>query len=175
MTAEAETTSTTRAAKSRRHDTETVRLSQRDIDGLLLCGEHYAVPSDLLAQALGVNLDRLQTITSRWRRAGYLDTNRLGPGPTWYWLTPKGMTATGLGLPATRLALGRLAHIRAILAARLWLSAGPAWADGRAWWHSERRLLAEHPTPRPPEPEPVSRTEPGPRNLDNVLGPRGPW
>ena len=31
------------------------------------------------------------------------------------------------------------------------------------------------PTPRPPEPEPVSRTEPGPRNLDNVLGPRGPW
>ena len=65
MTAEAETTSTTRAAKSRRHDTGTVRLSQRDIDGLLLCGEHYAVPSDLLAQALGVNLDRLQTITSR--------------------------------------------------------------------------------------------------------------
>jgi hypothetical protein len=148
MTAQAQTTSTTRAEKSRRHDTGTVRLGQRDIDGLLLCGEHYAVPSDLLAEALGVNPDRLHTITSRWRRAGYLDTNRLGPGPTWYWLTPKGMTATGLGFPATRPALGRLAHIRAILAARLWLTAGPAWADGRAWWHSERRLLTEHPRHR---------------------------
>jgi hypothetical protein len=29
-----------------------VRLSQRDIDGLLLCGEHYGVPYDLLATFL---------------------------------------------------------------------------------------------------------------------------
>lgn len=113
MTAEAETTSTTTASKSRRHDTGTVRLSQRDIDGLLLCGEHYAFPSDLLAQALGVNQDRLYTITSRWRRAGYLDTNRLGPRPTWYWLTPKGMTATGPGFPATRPAKGAVGALGA--------------------------------------------------------------
>ena len=55
------------------------------------------------------------------------------------------MTATGLGFPAARPALGRLAHIRAVLAARLWLQAGPAWADGQAWWHSERRLRADQP------------------------------
>ena len=55
------------------------------------------------------------------------------------------MTATGLGFPATRPALARLAHIRAVLAARLWLAAGQAWADGRAWWHSERRLRADQP------------------------------
>ena len=55
------------------------------------------------------------------------------------------MTATGLGFPATRPALGRLAHLRAILAARLWMQSNPAWAQGQAWWHSERRLRAEQP------------------------------
>ena len=55
------------------------------------------------------------------------------------------MAATGLGFPATRPALARLAHIRAVLAARLWLAAGQTWADGRAWWHSERRLRAAQP------------------------------
>ena len=54
-------------------------------------------------------------------------------------------TATGLGFPAGRPALARLAHIRAVLAVRLWLAAGPAWTDGRAWWHSERRLRAAQP------------------------------
>jgi hypothetical protein len=55
------------------------------------------------------------------------------------------MAATGLGFPATRPALGRLAHIRAVLAARLWVQASRAWQDGRAWWHYERRLRADHP------------------------------
>jgi hypothetical protein len=55
------------------------------------------------------------------------------------------MTATGLGYPALRPSLGRLAHIRAVLAARLWLTTGPAWAGGQAWWHSERRLRADQP------------------------------
>jgi hypothetical protein len=55
------------------------------------------------------------------------------------------MTAIGLGFPALRPSLGRLAHIRAVLAARLWLQTIPAWADGRAWWHSERRLRADQP------------------------------
>jgi len=55
------------------------------------------------------------------------------------------MTATGLGFPAGRPTLGRLAHIRAILAARLWMQASPAWRQGQPWWHSERRLRAEHP------------------------------
>jgi hypothetical protein len=133
------------ARPSRRADAGTVRLSQRDIDGLLLSGEHYGAPVDLLASALRVEEVRLPAITARWRRAGYAATGRLGPGPTWCWLTREGMTATGLGYPALRPALGRLAHIRAVLAARLWLTAGPAWTDGHAWWHSERRLRADQP------------------------------
>jgi hypothetical protein len=130
---------------ARRGDTTAVRLSQRDIDGLLLVGEHHGVPYDLLAAALRVHSKRLEKITARWRHAGYVATGRLGPGPGWCWLTRDGMAATGLGFPAGRPALARLAHIRAVLAARLWLAAGPAWADGHAWWHSERRLRAGQP------------------------------
>ncbi len=146
MTAQAhDTTTTTLSRPARRADAGTIRLSQRDIDGLLLAGEHYGVPLDLLAAALRVRPDRLPAITARWRRAGYAATGRLGPGPGWCWLTRDGMTATGLQFPAGRPALGRLAHIRAVLAARLWLQAGPVWADGHAWWHSERRLRADQP------------------------------
>ncbi len=36
----------------------------------------------------------------------------------------------------------RLAHIRAVLAVRLWLQSGQAYQEGRAWWRSERRLRA---------------------------------
>ncbi len=124
-----------------------VRLSQRDIDGLLLCGEHYGAPADLLADALRVRPDRLPMITARWRRAGYAATGLLGPGPRWCWLTRDGMTATGLGFPVVRPALGRLAHIRAVLAVRLWVQASPAWAAGHPWWHCERRLHADRPAP----------------------------
>jgi hypothetical protein len=52
------------------------------------------------------------------------------------------MQMTGLGFPATRPALARLAHIRAVLAVRLWLQAGDAYQNGRAWWRSERRIRA---------------------------------
>ena len=115
---------------ARRADYGAVRLGRRDIDGLILCAEHYGAPYDLLAAALGAQPARLRGITARWRRAGYAATGRLGPGPAWCWLTPAGMTAAGLGYPATRPALARLAHIRAVLAARLWLQAAPAWTPG---------------------------------------------
>jgi hypothetical protein len=136
------------ARRARRADAGEVRLSQRDIDGLLLCGEHYGAPYDLLADALRVSPERIPAIVARWRRAGYAAKGRLGPGPGWCWLTRDGMTATGLRFPATRPALGRLAHIRAVLAARLWLQAGPAWPAGQAWWHSERRLRTDRPAGR---------------------------
>ena len=56
--------------------------------------------------------------------AGYAATGTLGPGPAWCWLTPAGMAVTGLRYPASRPAVSRLAHIRAVLAVRLWLEAG---------------------------------------------------
>ena len=146
MTAPARDTVTTAAATrpARRAHAGAIWLSQRDIDGLLLCGEHYAAPYDLLATALRVHPSRFPAIAARWRRTGYVATGRLGQGPRWCWLTRDGMAATGLGFPAARPALARLAHIRAVLAVRIWMQASPAWTDGRAWWHSERRLRADH-------------------------------
>jgi len=79
MAGHADTITTTQPA--RRADAGTVRLSERDIDGLLLCGEHYGAPYDLLALALRVAPDRLPAIVARWRRAGYAETGRLGRGP----------------------------------------------------------------------------------------------
>jgi hypothetical protein len=133
------------ASRRRRVDAGVVQLSQRDIDGLLLCGEHFGAPFDLLATALRVEPERLSALTARWRRAGFAATGRLGPGPKWCWLTRDGMAATGLGFRAGPPALGRLAHLRAILAARLWMEASPAWRAGQPWWHSERRLRAGQP------------------------------
>jgi hypothetical protein len=143
MTGQAETLTVTQPA--RRADAGIVRISQRDIDGLMLCGEHYGAPYDLLGEALQAPFDRVPAIAARWRKAGYAATGRLGPGPAWCWLTRGGMTACGLGFPATEPSLGRLAHIRAVLAARLWLARNPAWEQAQPWWHSERRLRADDP------------------------------
>ena len=129
-------------APARRSDAGTVKLTGRDIAGLVLCAEHFGASYDLLAAGLGVRIDRLRGIVARWRHAGYAHTGTLGPGPVWCWLTPAGMTVTGLRYPASRPAVSRLAHIRAVLAVRLWLEAGEVYQDGRAWWRSERRLRA---------------------------------
>ena len=126
----------------RRGDAGTVRLTDRDITGLMLCADHFGAPYDLLAAALCVRGDRVRGIVARWRHAGYAETGTLATGPAWCWLTTAGMKATGLTYPATRPALGRLAHIRAVLAVRLWLQASAVYTDGRAWWRSERRIRA---------------------------------
>jgi hypothetical protein len=64
------------------------------------------------------------------------------PGPAWCWLTRSGLGVTGPGYAPPRPTLGRLAHIRAVLAVRLSLQASDAYRDGRAWWRSERRIRA---------------------------------
>jgi len=132
----------------RRSDAGQVRLQQRDLEGLLLIADHYAAPYDLLAQALGVPPARVRAVTARWRMAGYAVTGVLGPGPAWCWLTPTGMTAVGHPWPARAPSLSRLAHVRAVLAARLWLQGSPAWQQGGGWWRSERRIRAALPPPR---------------------------
>ena len=134
------------AEARRRSDAGCIRLSGRDVAGLVLCGEHYAAQYDLLASALGVQSARLRGIVARWRNAGLAETGTLGPGPAWCWLTSAGMSACGLGYPARPPALSRLAHVRAVLAVRLWLESGQAYADGQAWWRSERDIRAALPS-----------------------------
>jgi hypothetical protein len=126
----------------RRADAGTIKLTDRDITGLTLLGDQYGAPVDLLADALGVREDRLRGIVSRWRRAGWVATANLGKGPAWCWLTPAGMRLLGLPYAAREPSVSRLAHIRAVLAVRLWLQSGEAYQQGRAWWRSERRIRA---------------------------------
>jgi len=130
----------------RRSDAGSVRLTARDVHGLILCAEHYAAPYDLLAAALCASPGRLRGITARWRRAGYAQTGILGPGPAWCWLTPAGMAACGYPWPTRPPSLARLAHIRAVLAARLWLQGTPAYRQADAWWRCERRIRAALPS-----------------------------
>jgi hypothetical protein len=125
-----------------RADAGAVRLTDRDVAGLLLAGDMYGVPYDLLAAFLGVAPARLRGIVARWRSAGYVQTARLGLGPAWCWLTRSGLAVTGQRYASARPALARLAHIRAVLAIRLSLEAGDVYRDGRAWWRSERRIRA---------------------------------
>ena len=78
-------------AQARRTDGKTRRavrytggiwLTQRDIDGLILCGEHYAAPYDLLAAALRMrSMHAVHHLVVRWRSTGYAACGRLGPGP----------------------------------------------------------------------------------------------
>ena len=130
------------AMLARRADAGTVRLSGRDVAGLVLCADMYGAPYDLLAAYLQVRLDRLRGIVARWRHAGYATTARLGPGPAWCWVTRAGLAVTGQPYTPARPAAARLAHLRAVLAIRLSLEAGPAYRQGRAWWRCERRIRA---------------------------------
>ena len=86
--------------------------------------------------------ERLRGIVARWRRAGYAATGRLGPGPAWCWLTRSGLAVTGQRYAPAKPALGRLVHVRAVLAVRLSLQDSDAYQQGRAWWRSERRIRA---------------------------------
>jgi hypothetical protein len=62
------------ATEHRRADAGTVRLGQRDIDGLILCAEHSGAPYDLLAAGLRVEPARLRAITGPDRRTWLTQT-----------------------------------------------------------------------------------------------------
>lgn len=124
----------------RRSDAGQIRLQQRDVTGLVTLADMYAAPYDLLAIRTGTTEIRLRGVISRWRRAGLVTTGRLAEGPFWAWLTPAGMRAVGHRWEAAPPPLARLAHIRAVLAARMWLESDTAWARGRAYWRCERRI-----------------------------------
>ena len=98
-----------------------------------MLAEQYAAPYDLLAARLGVTEERLRAIVARWRTAGLVATGRLAEGPQWAWLPPAGMRQVGHRWEAAPPPLARLAHIRAVLAARMWLEPGKAWQQGRAY------------------------------------------
>src|ERR1022692_684176 len=54
----------------RRSDAGVMRFTGRDITGLVLAGDMYGVPYDLLGVALGARPARVRAVTRRWRQAG---------------------------------------------------------------------------------------------------------
>ena len=137
-------------ARKARHDSGVLWLTQRDIDGLILCGEHYAAPYDLLAAALRIGSQAsTYRLLMRWRDTGYAATGQLGPGPSWCWLTSQGMAATGLGFmpfvkphrKGLQLRLQLLRHVPLWLRSKTltfnaWMPCGTRWpmaAGGRCW------------------------------------------
>jgi hypothetical protein len=123
-----------------RADAGGVRLTGRDVAGLVWCGEMYGVRADLLASLLGVSGDVVRQLHVRWRRAGLAETGRLGPGPVWCWLSRAGLDACGLPYSAYRPPLGRLAHVDAVGRVRLALETWGVYEGAGARWRSERRL-----------------------------------
>lgn len=119
-----------------------VQLTERDLRGLLFTAEMYGVQLDLLAELLGLAQDGARRVTARWRRLGYADSARIGPGRPWVWLTRRGLTACGLRYAAVPPALSRLAHLRAVAAVRLALESASGYRQAEAHWRSERRLRA---------------------------------
>jgi hypothetical protein len=111
-------------------------------DGLIFTAEMYGVQIDQLTAALGVPERRAVAVTAKWTSGGLADAARLGPGPRWVWLTRAGLASCGLPYTAAAPALSRLAHLRAVTAVRLALTATPQFAAARAFWRSERRLRA---------------------------------
>jgi hypothetical protein len=115
------------------------RLAVRNVDALLFAADMYALQLDQLAALTGDERSARAAL-SRWRQLGYAETARLTVGPPWLWVTKAGLDACGLRYRPGKPALGRLAHIRAVTAARIALEGTDGYRAARAFWRCERRI-----------------------------------
>ena len=118
-------------------------LAVRNADALLFAADMYGVQLDQLAVLTGGER-AARAAAARWRSLGYAETARLGPGPPWLWVTKAGLAACGLSYTPARPALSRLAHIRAVAAARIALEATGGYRLAAAYWRCERRIRSRH-------------------------------
>ncbi len=118
-------------------------LAVRDADALIFAADMYGVQLDQLAAVCGGERTA-RAAAARWRSLGYAETARLGPGPAWLWVTKAGLAACGLSYSPARPALSRLAHIRAVAAARIALEGTAGYRRGAGYWRCERRIRSRH-------------------------------
>lgn len=128
-----------RCSVATRSDAGSVRATERDVLALSWVVEMYAMPVDLIEQLTGATPGAVRQMTWRWRRAGWVETARLGAGPMWVWATAAGIERFGAhpyvsGTPSA----ARLRHIRAVAVARMWLmdqvvdpASAPSWVSER--------------------------------------------
>ena len=118
-------------------------LAVRNSGALLFAAEMYGVQLDQLTALTGGERSA-RAAAARWRELGYAETARLGPGAAWLWVTKAGLAACGLSYSPARPALSRLAHIRAVAAARIALEATSGYEHAAAFWRCERRIRSRH-------------------------------
>jgi hypothetical protein len=115
----------------------------RNPDALVFAADMYGLQLDQLAALTGDERSA-RAAAARWRTLGYAQTAQLSPGAAWLWVTSAGLAACGLGYRAGRPALARLAHIRAVTAARIALEGTDGFRAARAFWRCERRIRSRH-------------------------------
>jgi hypothetical protein len=115
-------------------------LTDRDAAGLVFVAEMYGLQLDQLRVLVDLTARQTRALTARWTDRGLAESAILGPGPRWVWLTRAGLRSCGLPYSASPPALSRLAHMRAVTAARLAFEAAPGYRAARTHWRSERRL-----------------------------------
>jgi hypothetical protein len=118
-------------------------VAVRNADALIFAADMYGVQLDQLAALTG-GTRSAGAAAARWRDLGYAQTARLGPGPLWLWVTRAGLAACGLAYTPAQPALSRLAHIRAVAAARIALETTRGYARAGAFWRCERRIRTRH-------------------------------
>ncbi len=118
-------------------------LAVRNPEALIFAADMYAVQFDQLAVLTG-DPRSARAAAARWRELGYAQTARLSAGPDWLWVTRPGLAACGLAYSPARPALSRLAHIRAVAAARLALEGTAGYRSAGGYWRCERRIRARH-------------------------------
>jgi len=118
-------------------------LAVRDCGALIFAADMYGVQLDQLGALTGDSRSA-RAAAARWRALGYAETARLGPGGAWLWVTRAGLAACGRSYPPARPALSRLAHIRAVAAARIALESTRGYRDAGAFWRCERRIRSRH-------------------------------
>ena len=78
MTAQARDTGTA-GKQTRRSDAGILQITQRDIDGFVLCAEHQGLPYDLLGSALRTSDHAVTRLVHRWWTIGFAASS----GPVW--------------------------------------------------------------------------------------------
>ncbi|BDT97303.1 hypothetical protein [Nocardia sputorum] len=98
------------------------RLSPRDLAGLTVLAEMYGAPLDVVAEMLGVSINRAYRITAKWEAAQMISAKRMRPVPGPSWIFPTKSSAEALlgrsvryWVPTPKMA----AHTKAVLQLRL--------------------------------------------------------
>ena len=115
-------------ARKRRSDYGTIQTTDRDIALLTWIAEQYAIRFDQLHYLVNrykgedVTESNIKWLINRWRTAGWVDKRKIVYGePGWIWLSKDGLKAMELPYPQWEPKPGRMAHIHAVNAVRLFV------------------------------------------------------